>query len=319
MQHPTTRVLTVLELLQAHSYITGRELAERLEVDVRTIRRYITILQDLGIPVEAERGRYGAYHLSPGFKLPPLMFNEDEALAVTLGLLLTKQLHLSADVGATDGALAKIQRVLPYALQDRVRALEAALIVNLSLPDFSPPGAFVIALSYAVHYQQQVELRYQAWQGEDTQRLFDPYGIVLHDGYWYTVGYCHLRRSVRTFRLDRITGLILHETTFTRPEGFDPVAALMRSVAETPGIYAIEVLLSTSLEKANQRIPRSLGIVQHTPDGVLLRCNFQSLGWIAHFLMGLECPIRVLKPPELCEEIRKLAEHVRLIALTNAP
>src|SRR2546427_12586177 len=87
MYHPTTRVLTVLELLQSHRQISGPKLAERLEVDIRSVRRYITMLQDLGIPIETERGRYGTYRLRPGFKLPPLMFTEDEALALTLGLL----------------------------------------------------------------------------------------------------------------------------------------------------------------------------------------------------------------------------------------
>ncbi len=88
MYHPTTRVLTVLELLQSRQQLSGAELASRLEVDRRTVRRYVTMLQDLGIPVEGERGRHGGYRLRPGFKLPPLMFTEDEALALTLGLLV---------------------------------------------------------------------------------------------------------------------------------------------------------------------------------------------------------------------------------------
>src|SRR3712207_4792248 len=96
MYRPSTRVLTVLELLQSYGRMTGPELAERLEVNVRTARRYITMLQDLGIPIEAERGRYGAYRLRPGFKLPPMMFTEDEALALTLGLLAARQIGLAA-------------------------------------------------------------------------------------------------------------------------------------------------------------------------------------------------------------------------------
>src|SRR5436305_14664479 len=102
MYQPTTRVLTVLELLQSHGSMSGRDLAERLEVDIRTVRRYITMLQDLGIPVEAERGRYGAYRLMPGFKLPPLMFSEDEALALTLGMLVTRRLKLPVTAPATE-------------------------------------------------------------------------------------------------------------------------------------------------------------------------------------------------------------------------
>src|SRR6202162_6403371 len=108
MYFPATRVLTVLELLQSRQRISGPELATRLEVDIRTVRRYITMLQDLGIPIEAERGRHGSYRLRPGFKLPPLMFTEDEALALTLGLLAAQRLGLTAAAPAVQGALAKI-------------------------------------------------------------------------------------------------------------------------------------------------------------------------------------------------------------------
>src|SRR3990170_4068749 len=93
--HPTTRVLTVLELLQARGRLSGPEIAERLEVDLRTVRRYVTMLQDLGIPVEAERGRHGGYRLRPGFRMPPLVFTDEEALAVMLGLLAARQLGLA--------------------------------------------------------------------------------------------------------------------------------------------------------------------------------------------------------------------------------
>src|SRR5258708_1245731 len=96
MYFPTTRVLTILELLQSRQQLSGPELAQRLEVNARTVRRYITMLQDLGFPVEAVRGRHGSYRLRPGFKLPPLMFTEDEALALTLGLLVARQLGLTA-------------------------------------------------------------------------------------------------------------------------------------------------------------------------------------------------------------------------------
>src|SRR3712207_3806131 len=125
MYHPTTRVLTVLELLQSRGRITGPELAERLEVNARTARRYIGMLQDLGIPIEGERGRYGAYVLRPGFKLPPLMFGEDEALALVLGLLAARRIGLAAAAPAVEGALAKIERVLPPDLRRRIDAVQA--------------------------------------------------------------------------------------------------------------------------------------------------------------------------------------------------
>src|SRR5215831_1348334 len=113
MYSPATRLLTVLELLQARPGMTAAQLAERLEVNGRSARRYITMLQGLGIPVEAERGRYGGYRLRPGFKLPPLMWTEEEALAVTLGLRAAQQLGLSQTVPTVESALAKVERVLP--------------------------------------------------------------------------------------------------------------------------------------------------------------------------------------------------------------
>src|ERR1700739_4310617 len=132
MYFPTTRVLTILELLQSRQQLSGPELAERLEVNIRTVRRYITMLQDLGIPVESERGRHGAYQLRPGFKLPPLMFNEEEALSLTLGLLAARRLGLAVAPPAIEGALAKIERVLPPTLLERVRAVQETL--SLSFP-----------------------------------------------------------------------------------------------------------------------------------------------------------------------------------------
>src|SRR5215475_4063232 len=106
MYSPTTRLLTLLELLQSYKEMSGAELARRLEVDRRTVRRYIVMLQDMGIPVEAERGPYGAYQLQRGYKLPPLMFTDSEAIALTLGLLVMREYHFPVDTAAVEGALA---------------------------------------------------------------------------------------------------------------------------------------------------------------------------------------------------------------------
>src|SRR5207248_11122420 len=130
MYHPTSRVLTVLELLQSRPSITGPELAARLEMDVRTVRRYITHLQDVGIPVEANIGRYGGYRLRPGFKLPPLMFTEEEATSVMLGLLGTSWLEIGQSSVAVEGALAKVSRVLPLRARERLNAMSSHLFFS---------------------------------------------------------------------------------------------------------------------------------------------------------------------------------------------
>src|SRR5579863_4789757 len=125
---PTARVLAVLELLQSHGRMTGAELARRLEVHIRTVREYVVMLQDLGIPVEAERGRYGAYRLRPGYKLPPLIFTEDESLALTLSLLLARENGLAQTSPAVESVLAKVERVLPQATRARIQAVEQTVI-----------------------------------------------------------------------------------------------------------------------------------------------------------------------------------------------
>src|SRR5205085_10190829 len=162
MYFPTTRVLTILELLQSHYRLSGPELAERLEVNIRTVRRYITMLQDLGIPVEAERGRHGAYKLRPGFKLPPLMFTEDEALALTLGLRAARRLGLTVAAPAVEGALAKIERVLPSALQERIRAVQETLVLDVTPSGVTPTTEIVSTLSTAAQQGRKVWMRYQS-------------------------------------------------------------------------------------------------------------------------------------------------------------
>ncbi|CAA9552224.1 MAG: Helix-turn-helix, type 11 [uncultured Thermomicrobiales bacterium] len=171
---PTARVLTVLELLQAHGRLTGAALAERLEVDIRTVRSYIETIQDLGIPVEAERGRYGAYRLRPGFKLPPLIFSEDEALALTLSLLAARGSSLAANAPAVEGALAKVERVLPEATRARLQAVERTVVFEDDAARPAPPPATVATLSAAVQAGRSVHLRYRSARAQETERAFDP-------------------------------------------------------------------------------------------------------------------------------------------------
>jgi predicted DNA-binding transcriptional regulator YafY len=195
---PTARVLTVLELLQSHGRMTGPELARRLEVNVRTVRDYIAMLGDLGIPVEAERGRYGAYRLRPGFKLPPLMFTEDEALALTLSLLMAREHGLAQTAPSFEGVLAKIERVLPASTRERIQAVEQTMVFESSFSPVAPSIAAVMMASAAVQSQHRVRLRYRSAHAEVTERLFDPYGVVEHEGFWYTIGYCDTPPGLKT-------------------------------------------------------------------------------------------------------------------------
>jgi predicted DNA-binding transcriptional regulator YafY len=316
MYHPTTRVLTVLELLQSHQRLSGPELASRLEVNVRTARRYITMLQDMGIPIEAERGRHGAYRLRPGYKLPPLMLGEDEALAIVLGLIAVRRLGLASAAPAVEGALAKIQRVLPEDLRARVQGVEETLVFDAARADNAPTGATLGVFGEGARYGVQLQIRYRAGHGDETERRVDPYGLVYRTGRWYAVGYCHLRDDLRMFRLDRVTAAELTEERFSRPPGFDALAYVLDSIARMPGAYAVDVLLRADIAAARALIPATLGAVDEGPDGVRLTGFVDDLHWMAGFLAGLNCPFQVRAPEELREALRDLGEQLLAVAGT---
>jgi len=314
MYNPTTRLLTILELLQVHGALSGVELAARLEVDVRTIRRYITMLQDMAIPIEAERGRHGHYVLRPGYKLPPLMFGEEEALALTLGLLMTRRLGMGEATGA-EGALAKVLRVLPTAISTTAQALAEVLVFDLPPTRAVPNPAALIAASVATYRGEAVNLHYRAFSGEESARIVDPYGVAYRAGFWYLVGYCHLREDLRTFRLERVVKVErLVDRTFVRPQEFDVLAFVEQSIANTPGVWTVEVRLDTTLAAAQQLIPRPLGLPEQQGDAVILRCHVQDLDWFAYFLTQLACPAQVINPPEAQRAIRALAAKLAQVA-----
>jgi predicted DNA-binding transcriptional regulator YafY len=315
MYFPATRVLTVLELLQSRQRISGPELATRLEVDARTVRRYITMLQDLGIPVEAERGRYGSYHLRPGFKLPPLMFTDDEALALTLGLLMARKIGLGVATPAVEGALAKVERVLPAMLRERVQAVQETLVFDIQPSSAVPHNDVVITLCAAAQQQKQIWMRYHNWNAtEETERTVDPYGLVYRMGYWYMVGYCHLRTELRTFRLDRIQHVEMRTEIFARPADFDSLAHVLKSISNTPATWPIDVLLETTLENAQHVVPPALALLEQEKEGISFRCYVENLDWIAYVLLGLGCPFLVRQPPELRNALRELAQKAMNIA-----
>ena len=218
MSHPTTRVLAMLELLQARRQLSASELAAGLGVDQRTVRRYALRLADLGIPVTAERGRYGGYRLLPGYRLPPLMLTDDEAAAVVIGLLAAER--LGQPVAGITAALAKIQRVLPAALSERVAALRRTL-------------------------------------------------------------------------------------------GFDPVQRVTRSLAAVPHAHEIEVVLATTLENAQRRIPPTVATLAETEGGVLLTGRAEHLPGLAAMLAGLGWPFTVRRPAALVTEVRALSDRLR--------
>lgn len=311
---PVTRLLTALNLLQSHPGVTAAHLAASLEVDARSVRRYITMLQDMGIPVEAVRGRYGGYRLRRGFPLPPLMWTEEEAGAVTLGLRALQQPGLSHALPTVEHALAKGERVLPQVLRERVQAVQEAVILDLPAHARPQPSRYVIPLSMAASQRRGVWMRYQAHPGEDRERLFDCYGLVYHRERWYAVGHCHVHQDTRVFRLDRIQAKEVRDERFTPPAHFDSLAYLIHAFAALPSRWLAEVLLQASLEHIRDAVPATFATLEETLEGLLLRAYDDDLEHTARFLVSLGCPFRVVQPPELVEELRLLARRLLDIA-----
>jgi predicted DNA-binding transcriptional regulator YafY len=316
VSHPTIRVLAMLELLQARRQLSGAELAAGLGVDQRTVRRYALRLADLGIPVTAERGRYGGYRLLPGYRLPPLMLTDDEAAAVVIGLLAAER--LGQPVAGISTALAKIQRVLPTTLGERV----AELRQTLGFTQYQPKPAVaadtgtVLTLATAASQHQRVRLRYRSHAEQDSERDLDPYGLVLHSGRWYVTGRDGSSGELRTFRVDRVSEALVSGVSFDPPADFDPVRHVTRSPAAVPYAHEIEVVLATTLENAQRRIPPTVATLAETEGGVLLTGRAEHLAGLAAMLAGLGWPFTVRRPAALRDEVRALSDRLRAWSAT---
>ena len=315
---PAARLLTLLDLLQSRPQLSAEHLAAALDVNPRSARRYIVMLQDMGIPIEARRGRYGGYALRPGYKLPPLMLTDDEALAITLGLLAAPRLGLTETQSAITGALAKLERVLPIHTRERVQAIRDAVALDASSPDVDRAPTrldHVVVCSAAARGGVRLRMVYQREDDTPTERLFDCYGVVHHAARWYAIGYCHLRQDTRVFRLDRIRRLEPQDQRFTRPQSFDCLTYAIEAFAAIPDRWLAQALLDMPFAQACRLIPATFATLEETSDGVLLRAYDNSLEHAARFLVELGCPFQVIGPPELLDALSDLA---RTIAATVA-
>jgi predicted DNA-binding transcriptional regulator YafY len=306
MTNPTSRVLAVLEMLQSSRGLGGADLARRVGVDRRTVRRYIAQLVEMGVPIDAQRGRDGGYALRPGHKLPPMMFTADEALALAVGLHAAGELGLAGITPAIASTQAKLERVLPATLRRRLADVAQTVAIEGPRPFAAGSTSALLALSAAARAQQRVHLRYRSAQGHDTERDVDVFGLAYRGGAWYAVGQCHLRRELRSFRLDRVLEVEALPRSFGRPEGFDVLAHLAQSIAMLPRAHAVEVQLATTLPQARRVVFAELGTLTGRGRGVRLSGQADDLTWFARELARLPFDFRIVKPAALR---RALAVH----------
>jgi len=312
MTRSTSRVLALLEILEGGGQHTVPELARRLAVDERTVRRYVGHLLDIDVPVTSTRGRYGGYRLAAGYRVPPLMLTDEEALAVLLGLVVGRRSGIAtATAEAGDTAAGKIRRVLPV---DTARRLDALLeTLDWTTPPAQVTGAdagTLLLLATAARDRRPVVIDYRSRDGRHSERTIHPYGIVAHHGRWYVTGHDGTSGQVRTFRLDRIERPALRPGGFETPEGFQPAAAVLKSLATTPWRHDVRVVVEASAEVVRAQLPPGLARVQPVgadPDRSRIELRAEHLEWIPALLVGLQRPFTIEQPAELRELVRSLA------------
>ena len=320
MERPTVRVLALLEILQAGGTRTVGDLAERLGVDERTVRRYAGHLLELGVPVDAVRGRYGGYRLAAGYRLPPLMLTDEEALAVLVGLATAPRPAAGAVGVAAESAAAKIRRVLPRALAARLGALlEVAALPGR--PDAGPPteADVLLRVAGAARDRRTVVLVHTGRDGRSGERTVQPYGVVARAGHWYLTGRDASSGELRTFRLDRVGTARVGAETFEVPAGFRPREEVLAALARAPWRHAVSVRVHAEADVVRSRLPPGLATltpVTGAQGWTRVEIRAERLDWVPGLLAALDADLVVEGPDELRARVHALER--RLLAAGGA-
>ncbi|MES2948630.1 MAG: YafY family protein [Pseudomonadota bacterium] len=300
MEKPLQRVLAALELLQSHTSLSGAQLAELVGVDRRTVRRYIVELENFGVPIRSTRGRDGHYALMPGYKLPPMMFSNDETLALSVGLRVARDLGLSDMTPAVASAQAKLDRVMPKMLKRKIGDLNAVVALDLLPPQAQSGSEFFAQVTQCASAAQTIQMTYGALDGRMSEREVDPYGVGYLYGAWYVVGYCHLRRGLRSFRLDRVQAVQACPKSFGIPPGFDVLKYLRESIAAVERAHAIVVrFVQVDMATLRRAIPSSIGKLTQERGGIRLDAQADDLDWFARELARLSQEFEIVEPQAL--------------------
>jgi predicted DNA-binding transcriptional regulator YafY len=305
-------LITLIMLLQRRPNQKAEELARALGVSVRTLHRYMTMLDEMGIPIYSERGPHGGFSLVRGYKMAPLVFTPEEAVAVYLGTSLVGEMWGRLYADAAQGALAKLDNLLPDEQRHEIAWARRTLVVTgmqrAALAELAP---VMERLRRAIRERRRVQMTYRGRnQGEALQRVLEPYALVYRWGWWYTLGYCHLRAAVRSFRVDRISELILLDETFDAAAGFD-----VRAYLATDKRFHLTVRLR--LRFAPQFVQVALDdrlqweTIEPQSDGaVIVELAVPDMEWAASTVLAYGSIVEVLEPPELRQMVAERAEAI---------
>ncbi|MFJ1458857.1 helix-turn-helix transcriptional regulator [Nocardia sp. N2S4-5] len=310
----TERVLRLLALLQRRPSWTATELAAELGVTDRSVRRDVERLRSLGYPVHATAGVGGGYQLGAGTRLPPLLFDDEEAIATAVSLRLAAG---GTVVGAGDAALralAKLDQVMPPRLRGEVRAVHGAT-ETLADPGVAIDAELLVTLARARRDAVRVRFRYAGRDGESRERTVEPVRMVTTGRRWYLMAWDVDRDDWRTFRLDRIRELEATTWRFRPRDHPDPAAYVQRSVTEAPYRYLARIRLRANPEQVRELVPPQVGRVEEDRDGwCVLVVAGENLAQIAVQTVRLGFEAQVLEPPELRAAAIELANRLTAMA-----
>jgi predicted DNA-binding transcriptional regulator YafY len=311
MLETSARLLRLLSLFQAQRYWSGADLAERLEVTSRTLRRDVDRSRSLGYPVNSTTGTAGGYQLGSGANLPPLQLDDDEAVAVAVGLRTAASGSVTGIEESSLRALAKLEQVLPERLRRRVSALHG-FIVPLAGASPTVDAGTLASLAGACRDCVKLRFGYQSRTGEPSRREVEPHRLVHTGRRWYLIAWDLQRNDWRTFRVDRIEARLTTGVRFPPrdpPDG-DFAAYASRSVAYAPYPYRARVKVAASVQMLAERIPASVGMLEAIDDQTcMLHTGGFSLDSLSVWMALIGYDFEVQDPPEMVERVRQLADR----------
>ncbi|MFZ5909772.1 MAG: helix-turn-helix transcriptional regulator [Chloroflexota bacterium] len=312
MTKPASRLLTLILLLQDRPNRKAAELAEQLGISVRSLHRYFEMLDEMGIPVYSERGPYGGFSLVRGYKMPPLIFTPEEAVAVHLGTSLVGEVWGTLYQDAAQGALAKLDNVLPNEQRDEVAwASRSLATTGLHRADMTLLTPTLDKLRRAVREYRRVSMTYRSGSSpHPVQRELDPYALVHRWGWWYVIGHCHLRDEVRSFRVDRIEALNLTAQVFPAPTEFDIRQYLARDWQAQPQVR-VKMRFVPEMAHAAHYNRSGWESLEEAPDGsVEVVFGVPDLTWAASTALAYGPQVTVLEPEELRRMVAEWAQAI---------
>jgi predicted DNA-binding transcriptional regulator YafY len=321
MADTTARVLRLLTLLQAHRSWSGQELIDRLEVSERTLRRDVERLRQLGYPVRATTGRFGGYQLEAGANMPPLLLDDEEAVAIAIGLRTAAGGTVTGIEETTVRAMAKLEQVLPPRIRRRVNMLQS-MIVPMARPWVTVDAELLTTFAQACRDQERVRFNYRSRSDEMTERNVEPHQLVSLGQRWYLLAFDRDRDDWRTFRLDRVDSPRLTRFRFEpRPiPGGDAGDYVLRAMQARPMRYQVSVTVASPAFVIESKLRPGEGTVEIVDDArCLLRTQGDSLEWLAFMLLWFGVDFEVHEPPELVDHISAVASRLERSAARRSP